>query len=228
MRARAARRIRSRCGSTPRTRPRLPPELRACSPQVALARGGARRDLGRDAAPRSRRSTTRCSPSSSSTAPTAPRRVAQLQAALAATELGGIETNLDYLRAARPARRASRGRDAHARRSATFDYTAAHHRGARRRHADHGAGLPGPPRLLGRRRAAVGADGRAVVPARATGSLGNAEGAAGLEITLPGPTLRFNADAAICLDRRGHDARRSTASRSPLLAAVRRRGRARR
>ena len=40
------------------------------------------------------------------------------------------------------------------------------HRGARRGHADHGAGLAGAPRLLGRRRAAVGADGRAVVPAR--------------------------------------------------------------
>ena len=93
-------------------------------------------------------------------------------------------------------------------------------------HADHRAGLPGPPRLLARRRAAVGPDGRAVVPARQPAGRQSADGAPGLECTLTGP------DAA--LQRRGRRsrspaptwARRSTARRSPRWRAGRRSPRA--
>ena len=91
--------------------------------------------------------------------------------------------------------------------------TAARDRGARRRHADHRAGLARPPRLLGRRRAAVGADGRAVVPPRPTGWSATRRRRAGLEITLTGPTLRFQQRRRRRADRRRHAARRSTARR---------------
>ena len=66
------------------------------------------------------------------------------------------------------------------------------------RHADHHSGLPGPARLLARRRAAIGADGRAGVSPRQR-LVGNPEGAAGLEIAVTGPTLRFACDTVIAL-----------------------------
>ena len=47
-----------------------------------------------------------------------------------------------------------------------FPLSPPRHRCARSRHADHRAGLSRPPRLLARRRAALGSDGRAGVPHR--------------------------------------------------------------
>ena len=74
--------------------------------------------------------------------------------------IDGIETNLDYLRqVARARRRSCAAACTHALLE-SVRLRAATHRRARRRHADHRAGLPGPPRLLGRRRAAVRSDGR--------------------------------------------------------------------
>ena len=128
-------------------------------PRTRASRPGSR------AARRSRRSTIRCSPRSSSTARRATRRSRKLQAALDATEIGGLETNLDYLRQLSPPRRARARRDADAH-AADFRLPGRHHRGAGARHADHDPGLARPRRLLGGRRAAVGADGSAVVPAR--------------------------------------------------------------
>ncbi len=59
--------------------------------------------------------------------------------------------------------------------------------GPERRAGDDRAGLSRPPRLLGRRRAAVGPDGRAGVPARQPPAR-QSRGAAGLEFTAQGPT----------------------------------------
>ncbi len=87
----------------------------------------------------------------------------RLREALASTSIAGIETNLGYLRqiTASDSFRA-RWRD-HAL-SGIAGVRSAHHRSARRRHHDHGAGLPGTDRLLASRRAAFGPDGLAFVP----------------------------------------------------------------
>jgi hypothetical protein len=67
-----------------------------------------------------------------------------------------------------------------------------------RRHADDDPGLSRPRRLLACRRAAVGSDGRLSFRL-ANRAVGNPAGAAALEITLSGPTLKFNTEALICL-----------------------------
>ena len=91
--------------------------------------------------------------------------VAALAAALEATRLAGIETNLRYLRrCSRPGLR-ERARCI-TRLCSEFTLRGADNRGSRARHADHHAGLPGPARLLGRRGSALGSHGRALVPAR--------------------------------------------------------------
>jgi urea carboxylase len=59
--------------------------------------------------------------------------------------------------------------------------------------------------LLGCRRAALRADGRCRMRL-ANRLVGNAEGAAALELTATGPTLRFNCDTHDCPDRRRHAA----------------------
>ena len=65
--------------------------------------------------------------------------------------------------------------------------------GAGARRADHRAGLARPPRLLGRRRAALRPDGRPGACAWPTAWSATREDAAALECTLSGPTLRFHA-----------------------------------
>ncbi len=72
-------------------------------------------------------------------------------------------------------------------------------RGAGAGHADHGAGPSRPGRLLGDRRAALRPDGPAGLPPGQQARSGNPDDAAGLEITVSGPTLKFNAAAVICL-----------------------------
>ena len=145
---------------------RLPARAPACSPS-GVARGRARRDLGRDAAPRSRRSTIPMLAKIIVHGATRDEALASCQAAL--------ERDRDR-RASRPtsttcaqlSRRdvLARGEMLTRARLQDVAYQAATIDVARPRHADHGAGLAGPRRLLGRRRAAVGADGCARVPAR--------------------------------------------------------------
>ena len=117
-----------------------------------------------------------------------------------------------------------------------------HHRDARRSIATPAAAstcshrgrttvqdLPGRLGYWARRRAAERADGRPLVPARRTASLGNPDGAPGLECTASGPTLRFAGAATICLTgaRDGGDVdgepvavrgRRSASRAGPTLA----------
>ena len=83
----------------------------------------------------------------------------------------------------------------------------------RGRHDDHRAGLSGPPRLLGRRRAAVGPDGRSRASGSATARSATPRARAGLECTLDGPALRFSRRPSSALTGAPGRARRSTASR---------------
>ena len=197
---RAARR--SRCASTPRTRRAISARAPACSPTCASPqdarvetwvetrhRGHAllRSDARQDHRPRRT---------------TATQRVAQAaRGARRRPRLAGIETNLDYLRQRRRLAVLRARARCTTRILAGFAYTAAH----ASRCSQPGTQTtvqdwPGPPRLLGRRRAAVRADGRALVPPRQPRCVGNAEGAAGArDARCPGPTLRFNADAVIAL-----------------------------
>lgn len=71
--------------------------------------------------------------------------------------------------------------------------------GAERRNPDQRAGLSGTFGVLGGGRTAVGADGRSR-PASRQPPAGQCRGAAALEITLNGPTLKFNTDvqAVVC------------------------------
>ena len=80
------------------------------------------------------------------------------------------------------------------------------------------AGLAGPRRLLGRRRAAVGADGSLALRL-ANQLLGNAEGAAALECTASGPTLRFNGDTVHRVWRAPHAGRAGRRARCALADA---------
>ena len=119
-----------------------------------------------------------------------------LDAALGDTLLYGVETNRDYLRQILGFTPFASGNlDPLPGRPALLGQ---HLRGDQRRHPDHRAGLPRPPRLLGGGCAAVRPDGQ---PRAAPGQrpLGNPEDAAGLEITMSGPILRFNTDAVVAL-----------------------------
>ena len=91
--------------------------------------------------------------------------LSKLQAALDATEIGGLETNLDYLRQLSRLDVLARG-EMLTRTLQDVRLPGRHHRGRRPRHADHDPGLAGARRLLGGRRAALGSDGSALVPAR--------------------------------------------------------------
>jgi hypothetical protein len=92
-------------------------------------------------------------------APTRDQASATLSQALADSVLYGVESNRDYLRqilvdapfaSGQPWTRCLEG----------LTYSANDLRSAKRRHPDHRAGFPRPPRLLGGRRAAVRADGQ--------------------------------------------------------------------
>ena len=95
-------------------------------------------------------------------------------------------------------------------------WRAAAHRSAERRHADHGAGLAGAPGLVGRGRAAFGSDGSAGAAARATAWWAMPPAPPALEMTVTGPTLRFDTDAVIALAgaTAGRDARWCAGARS--------------
>ena len=79
--------------------------------------------------------------------------------------LDGIETNLGYLRQMRRRPAVRRGRHHHALPAHLRPIARARIEVIDARHPDHRAGLSRPPRLLGRRRAAVGSDGPAGLPA---------------------------------------------------------------
>ena len=188
---------RSRCASTPRTRPRLPPEpgllTHVAWPAdtrvetwVESGIGGLallRSDAGEDHRPPAKRATRRCA--SCRPRSTRPRSAAS-------RPISTICGNSSRRGRPRPRRDA----DADA---ADLRLQSRHHRGARARHADDGAGLAGPPRLLGRRRAAVRADGSAVVPAGQPAASAMTRALRRSRSRCPGPTLRFNSDTVICL-----------------------------
>ena len=81
------------------SRPRLPPE-HGPADAGRVARGRARRDAGSRAGRRSRRSTIRCWPRSSSPRATRDEALEQAPGRARRDRIDGIETNLDYLRAA--------------------------------------------------------------------------------------------------------------------------------
>ncbi|MDQ8697324.1 urea carboxylase [Hyphomicrobium sp. LHD-15] len=130
-------------------------------------------------------------------AETRPQALAKLQDALAATEIGGLETNLDYLRQLAASDILAEGQML-TRTLATFPYKAATVEvlasGTQTTIQDWpgrtgywAVGVPpsGPMDHLSFR--------------LANRLLGNAEGAPALELTLSGPTLQFNRDSVICL-----------------------------
>ena len=113
------------------------------------------------------------------------RRSSKLQAALDATAIGGHRDQLDYLRADPARLRRFVAGDMTTRLLNASPIVADDDRGPRARHADTVQDWPGRARLLGRRRAAVRADGCAWRSGSPTGCVGNAEGAAGLESRWP-------------------------------------------
>ena len=147
---------------------RLPAE-RGRAHRGRVPADGVRVDTWVDARHRGHaRTTTRCSPRSSCAARRATRRVDA--AARGARRDAALDGHRDQPRAtcARRSRRPDvrRRRRARPRSSTASPYAAATIEVLDGGHADHGAGLSRAPRLLGRRRAAVGPDGRARVPAR--------------------------------------------------------------
>jgi urea carboxylase len=96
--------------------------------------------------------------------------LARMRAALADTELFGLETNLGLLRAAVDDGPFASGSPTTAALSALELRPATVEVLAGRRARDDAAGPPGAPRLLGRRRAPVGADGRSQSPSRQPGA----------------------------------------------------------
>ena len=130
-------------------------------------------------------------------ADTRPQALTKLQDALAATEIGGLETNLDYLRQLAASDVLAEGQML-TRTLATFPYKAATVEvlasGTQTTIQDWpgrtgywAVGVPpsGPMDHLSFR--------------LANRLVGNAEGTPALELTLSGPTLQFNRDSVICL-----------------------------
>ncbi|MGE0861560.1 MAG: urea carboxylase, partial [Gammaproteobacteria bacterium] len=123
--------------------------------------------------------------------------LAKLDAALAASRFSGLETNLDYLRSVVAAPVLREGRQitatlaSHAYAARSVDVLAA---GTDTTVQDH-------PGRLGYWEVGVPPSGPMDALAFRLGNrlVGNAEGAAGLEITVTGPTLRFNCAATIAL-----------------------------
>ena len=154
---------------------------------------------GSSAASRSRRTTIRCSPSSSCTARPRATPSHELRAALGGTRIGGIETNLAYLRADR--RAAIRFR-----RRRTHDH--AHLASVPSRRAASRCSRPAP-RPSSRTTRAGSATGTSAFRRRvrwtrcrcgsAIASSATPRAPPALELTMSGPTLRFRADAVIAL-----------------------------
>ena len=140
--------------------------------------------------------------------------LAKLQAALDATEIGGLETNLDYLRQLSRLDVLARG-EMLTRTLQTFAYK-----------ADTIEVLaPGTQTTIQDWPGRLGYWAVGVPPSGpmdplsfrlANRLIGNDEGAAAIETTLSGPTLKFNSDTVICLARRRAQPRRSTASPCPI------------
>ncbi len=171
----------------------------------------ARRHLGRRAAPRSRRSTIRCSRRSSRAARRARRRRQRLAAALDATP---HRRHRDQPRLPAPGdrhARVPRRRRAHPL-SRRPRLRAGDDRGGRRRHADHGAGLSRAASATGT--SACRRRGRWTTSSfrLANRLVGNADGAAGArDARWPDRRCAFTRDAVVALTRRRHERRRSTA-----------------
>ena len=167
---------------------RLPAERRPRSPTCTGRRARAS-TRGCAPAPRSARTTTRCSPRWSCTRPDradARRRVARRARRDAST---ASRPTCDLLRSFVASAGVRRRRGRHRQRSAAHRVRAAHDRGARRRAASRPCRTIPAGSALARRRAAERADGRPVVPARQRDPRQPAD-AAGLECTATGPTLR--------------------------------------
>ncbi len=160
----AARRIDPGAPLCRRSRPRLPPELRPADARRVASRC-ARRDLGRERHRRSRPSTIRCWPRSSSRARRATKRSADCRRRSTARASAGSRPTSTIFASCRGIERLRTRRSADAN-AADLRLQRRDDRGAGAGHADDGAGLARPPRLLGGRRAAVRADGRALVPPR--------------------------------------------------------------
>ena len=97
----------------------------------------------------------------------------------------------------------ARGRRAHAPARRRRRTRPARSRSLEAGHADDGAGLARAPRLLGRRRAAVGSDGRARRSGSPTAWSATADGAAGARVHAGGPDAALpRATPSIALDRR--------------------------
>lgn len=120
-----------------------------------------------------------------------------LRAALAATEIGGLETNLDYLRQLAASEVLAKG-EMLTRTLATFPYRA----------ATVEVLAPGTQTTVQDWPGRIGYWAVGVPPSGpmdplsfrlANRLVGNDEGAPALELTLAGPTLQFNADTVICL-----------------------------
>jgi urea carboxylase len=121
----------------------------------------------------------------------------KLQDALAATEIGGLETNLDYLRQLAASDVLAKG-EMLTRTLATFPYEA----------ATLEVLAPGTQTTVQDWPGRTGYWAVGVPPSGpmdhlsfrlANRLVGNAEGAPALELTLSGPTLQFNCDSVICL-----------------------------
>ena len=131
------------------------------------------------------------------TADTRDAALAKLQAALAATEIGGLETNLDYLRQLAASDVLAQGRMLTTT-LATFPYKA----------PTIEVLSPGTQTTIQDWPGRVGYWAVGVPPSGpmdhlsfrlANRLVGNDEGTPALEITLSGPTLHFNTDTVICL-----------------------------
>jgi len=131
------------------------------------------------------------------TSATRDEALSKLQTALDATEIGGLETNLDYLRQLTRLDMFARG-EMLTRTLQTFAYKA----------GTIEILAPGTQTTIQDWPGRVGYWAVGVPPSGPMDSLsfclvnrltGNDEGAAGIETTLSGPTLKFNADTIICL-----------------------------
>ena len=174
-------------------RPRPPARAPGCSPRCAFPRGVRVDTLGRDRHRGHRRTTTRCWPRSSSHG--ADRADALRRAAATRwprTRLDGIETNLGLLRAVarRPATFARPRHTHRARSTRSRDPTAAH-RGARRRDADHRAGLARPPRATGTSACRRAGRWTTCRSGSATGRSATPRARRAWSARCTGPTLRF-------------------------------------
>jgi len=130
-------------------------------------------------------------------APDRAQALSKLQAALAGTEIGGLETNLRYLRQLASSDVLNRG-EILTRTLATYPYRA----------SSMEVLSPGTQTTVQDWPGRTGYWAVGVPPSGpmdhlsfrlANRIVGNGEGAPGLEITLAGPTLLFNCDAVICL-----------------------------